>query len=73
MAGGGAFVSVPMVIPGVVDKLFQRLTVENLFGSAQATGPTIRYIVEGTATNGATGVGEGSAKPESTLGLTGRF
>lgn len=66
---GGGLLPVPGVIPGVVDKLFQRLSVENLLGSIQVSGNSQRYVVEGTATSGAAGVAEGAAKPESTLGL----
>ena len=71
-AGGGGlpWVSVPQVVPGAVDRLFQRLTFESLLLSGQATGPTVRYLVEGTATSGAAGVGEGALKPESTVGFT---
>lgn len=70
--GGGAPLAnlVPQVVPGVVDKLFQRLTVADLILSGQTNSPTIRYAVEGTATSGAAGVAEGGTKPESTLGLT---
>lgn len=68
--GGGPFTPVPQVVPGVVDKLFQRLTFTDLVLGGQASTNSIRYVVEGTATSGAAGVGEGSAKPESTLGLT---
>lgn len=69
--GGGALAStVPQVVPGVVDKLFQRLTVADLLLSGQASTNSLRYVVEGTATSGAAGVGEGGAKPQSTLGLT---
>jgi HK97 family phage major capsid protein len=69
--GGGAIAAtVPQVVPGVVDKLFQRLTVADLFLSGQASTNSIRYVVEGTATSGAAGVAEGGTKPESTVGLT---
>jgi HK97 family phage major capsid protein len=72
--GGGAPLAnlVPQVIPGVVEKLFQRLTVADLILSGQVSAQMIRYPVEGTATNAAAGVAEGAAKPESTLGLTSR-
>jgi HK97 family phage major capsid protein len=70
VGGGGALVSVPQVVPGVVDQLFQRLTLEDLLSGGQASGPTLRYITESTAQGTATAVGEGSAKPQSTLGLT---
>lgn len=69
--GGGALAAtVPQVVPGVVDKLFQRLTVADLLLTGQASTNTVRYVVEGTATSGAAGVAEGGIKPESTLGLT---
>jgi HK97 family phage major capsid protein len=69
--GGGAIATtVPQVVPGVVDKLFQSLTVADLMLSGQATTSSIRYVVEGTATSGAAGVAEGGTKPESTVGLT---
>lgn len=69
--GGGALAAtVPQVVPGVVDRLFQRLTVADLLMSGQASTNSIRYVVEGTATSGAAGVAEGGTKPESSLGLT---
>jgi len=69
--GGGALAStVPQVVPGVVDRLFQQLTVADLFMQGQASSTSIRYVVEGTATSGAAGVPEGGLKPESALGLT---
>jgi HK97 family phage major capsid protein len=69
--GGGALAAtVPQVVPGVVDKLFQRLTFADLILSGQASTNSLRYVVEGTATSGAAGVAEGGTKPESTLGLT---
>jgi HK97 family phage major capsid protein len=61
---------VPQVIPGVTEKLFQRLTVTDLLTKGQATTNSLRYVVEGTATSGATGVAEGAEKPESTLALS---
>ncbi len=67
---GGGLVAAPQVIPGVVEKLFQPLTLEALFSSAQATTSTVRYAQEGTAISGAAGVAEGGDKPQSTLGLS---
>jgi HK97 family phage major capsid protein len=67
---GAGLIPVPQVIPGVVSTLFQRLTVEDLLMQGQATTNSIRYIVEGTATSGATGVAEGGVKPASALGLS---
>jgi HK97 family phage major capsid protein len=64
---GGGLVPAPQVIPGVVEKLFQPLALEDLLLSGQATGPVVRYAVEGTASSAAAGVAEGGLKPESTL------
>jgi HK97 family phage major capsid protein len=68
--GGSALVSVPDVVPGVVEKLFQPLTFADLLLSGQTSKTSLRYMVEGTATSGAAGVAEGATKPQSTLGLT---
>lgn len=65
---GGGLVPLPQVVPGFVDKLFQPLVLENLLLSGVATGNTVRYALQGTATSGAAGVAEGGTKPESTLG-----
>jgi HK97 family phage major capsid protein len=67
---GGGLLPVPQVVPGVVDKLFQPLHIEDLLLSGQATGNTVRVAVEGTATSAAAGVAEGGVKPESTLGYS---
>ncbi len=67
---GGGLLPVPQVVPGVVQKLFQPLTLEALLGANQTTGNTVRYILEGTATSGPAGVAEAGTKPESTLGLS---
>jgi HK97 family phage major capsid protein len=67
---GGGLVPVPQVVPGLVDKLFQPLVLENLLLSGVATGNTVRYALQGTATSGAAGVAEGGTKPESTLGYS---
>jgi HK97 family phage major capsid protein len=68
--GGQALVSIPSLVPGAVTTLFQPLSIESLLLSQQTDAPTVRYVVEGTATNAATGVAEAGTKPESTLGLT---
>jgi HK97 family phage major capsid protein len=67
---GGGLIPVPQVVPGFVDKLFAPLVLENLLLSGVATGNTVRYAVQGTATSGAAGVAEGGTKPESTLGFS---
>jgi len=69
-SGGGAMIPVPQVVPGVVEKLFQPLTLESLLMSGQASSNALRYVVEGTATSGAAGVAEAGTKPESTAGFT---
>lgn len=66
----GGLVPVPQLQPGVVEKLFQPLVLEQLLGANLATGNTVRYIMEGTATSGAAGVAEAGVKPESTIGLS---
>jgi HK97 family phage major capsid protein len=66
---GGGFVPAPYVATGIVQQLFQPLAFEQLLMSGQATGNTVRYVVQGTATSGAAGVAEGGVKPESTLGF----
>jgi HK97 family phage major capsid protein len=69
--GGGALAAtVPMVVPGEVQKLFQQLTVADLLMEGQSSTNSVRYVTEGTATSGAAGVAEGGTKPESALGLT---
>jgi HK97 family phage major capsid protein len=67
---GGGLIAVPQVVPGVVQTLFQPLRFADLILSGQASGNTLRYVVEGTATSGAAGVAEAGNKPESTLGLS---
>jgi HK97 family phage major capsid protein len=63
--GGGAIAAtVPQVIPGTVQRLFQRLTFSDLILQGQASTNSFRYVVEGTATSGAAGVAEGGSKPE---------
>jgi HK97 family phage major capsid protein len=67
---GGGLLPIPQVVPGVVQTLFQRLSVADLLMDGQTSGNTLRYVVEGTATSGAAGVAEGGLKPESVLGLS---
>jgi HK97 family phage major capsid protein len=67
---GGGLVPVPQVVPGVVGKLFQPLTLEALLSAGQATTSTVRFATEGTATSSAAGVPEGGVKPESTIALS---
>jgi HK97 family phage major capsid protein len=67
---GGGWLADPQVVPGMVSKLFQPFTLESLLLSGQATGNTVRYGIEGTATSAAAGVAEGGTKPESTLAFS---
>lgn len=69
-AQGAGLIPVPQVIPGVVDTLFQPLRVEDLLLSGQTSTNSLRYVVEGTATNSAAAVAEGAAKPASDLALS---
>lgn len=67
---GGGLLPIPQVVPGVTETLFQPLRFADLLLSGQASGNTVRYVVEGTATSGAAGVAEAGNKPESTLALS---
>ena len=69
-AQGAGLIPVPQVVPGNVEKLFERLTVADLIPSGQASSNSLRYVVEGTATNNAAAVAEGAAKPASDLALS---
>src|SRR4051812_25881311 len=66
---GGGLLPVPQVAPGMVSQLFRPLVLESLLSAGQATGNTVRYAIEGTATSAAAGVPEGGTKPESPLGF----
>ena len=57
-------------VPGVVETLFQSLSVADLMPQPQAPGNPVRYVTESTATNAAAGVAETAAKPESTLAFS---
>lgn len=63
---GGSLV-VPAYQAGIVDTLFQRLTVADLMASGSTTSNLIRYMTETLATNAAAGVAEAADKPESSL------
>ena len=69
-AQGAGLIPVPQVVPGNVEKLFERLTVADLIPSGQASSNSLRYVVEGTATSSAAAVAEGAAKPASDLALS---
>lgn len=63
---GGALIQ-PQVAPGILGIASERLTIADLMGSIPVSSNTYRYLVETTATNGATAVAEAGEKPESTL------
>lgn len=63
---GGALIDRD-VQPGILPKLFERLTVADLMASGSTSSNLVRYMRETLATNGADGVAEGADKPESAL------
>jgi len=62
--------SVPEVVPGAVQTLFQPLSFASLLLEGQSSNNLVRYVVEGTATNAAAGVLEVGWKPDSAIGFT---
>lgn len=67
VGSGGGLIPVPQVMPGATLQLFQSVVVEQCLSAQQASGNSVRYIVEGTATSGAAAVAEGGLKPPSDL------
>jgi HK97 family phage major capsid protein len=67
---GAGFVPVPDVRPGVVSKLLEPLGIASVFGQAQTTSSSVRYMLEGTATSAAAGVAEGGTKPASDIAVS---
>lgn len=67
---GGAGLLVPQYLTQPVQKLFQRLTIEDLLPGGTLGGASLIYPVESTATNNAAFLAEGGLKPLSDLGLT---
>jgi HK97 family phage major capsid protein len=67
---GAGFVSVPSVVPGVVTKLFEQPRVSDAFSQTTTDSPTVRYMIEGTATSAAAGVAEGGTKPASDIAVS---
>ncbi len=66
-AGSGAALVNDQVLPGILPLKFERLTVADLLAQGSTNNPSINYMKETTATNAATTVAEGAAKPESAL------
>jgi HK97 family phage major capsid protein len=67
---GAGFVPVPDVRQGVVSKLLEPIGVADVFGQAQTTSSSVRYMLEGTATSGAAGVAEAGVKPASDIAVS---
>jgi HK97 family phage major capsid protein len=60
---------VPQYLPGIVETLFRRLTVQDLIASGTTTSNQVTYAQETTATNAAAPIAEAAAKPESAIVL----
>lgn len=54
-------------VPGIVETLFERLTVADLLPTVNISSNQVTYVEETTATNAADAVAELGTKPESTL------
>lgn len=59
----------PMVVPGVLPRLVQRLFVRDLIGAGSTGAPAVWFVKQTGFTNAAATVSEGATKPESS-GLT---
>lgn len=65
-ASGGDLIDAT-VVPGILPKLSQGLTILDLFAQGQTDSNSIEYLEETTATSGADFIAEGAEKPESAL------
>jgi HK97 family phage major capsid protein len=65
---GGTLVP-PHYTGGIVRTNFPQVGLSDYFGQEQTTSNSVRYSLEGTATNAVAGVPELGVKPESTLAL----
>ena len=52
VGGPGGGLVPPAYQPGIVSKLFEELSVQDVFGQSPTSASQMRYIVEGTATSG---------------------
>lgn len=68
-AAGGAGLIVPQYSQQVVDILFRRLVVADLYPSGSISSPTYIYPKESSVTNAAAAVAEGGLKPASDLNI----
>lgn len=66
---GAAGLVVPQYSQQVVDILFRRLTIAQLYPSGTLSSPTYVYPKESTVTNAAAAVAEGATKPASDLNV----
>jgi HK97 family phage major capsid protein len=68
-ASGSAYalVQTPPVLPGILQNLFQPLTISALIPEGTIDGPLLRYLVEVAVTNAAATVAELGLKPESAI------
>lgn len=66
-AGSGGKLIVPDYQPGILPKLFARLSVADLMAAGTTDSNLVQYMVESSVTNAAAGVAEGVSKPESTI------
>jgi HK97 family phage major capsid protein len=57
----------PQFLPGILDILFKRLTVQDLIATGTTDSNQVTYTQETTATNAAAATAEAAAKPESTI------
>lgn len=68
-AAGAAGLIVPTYQTNVVEILFRRLVVADLYPGGTISGPTLIYPKESSVTNGAAAVAEGGLKPASDLNV----
>ena len=67
---GGGFIPAPQIVPGVVDKLFQPLTVESLLSRGRRPRTPSGTRPKAPPPAAAAGVAEGGLKPESTIAVS---
>jgi HK97 family phage major capsid protein len=68
--GAGGTLVPPHYTGGIVRQNFTPVGLADYFSQEQTTSNSVRYSLEGTATNAATGVPELGVKPESNLALS---
>lgn len=63
--GSFGVAATPTYLPGIVEILYPKTGVINLFAQGTTESPLVSYVKQATATLGAAGVAEGSAFPQS--------